>query len=89
MTYRQTPMTCRFYGVVEYDPNKVVKYGVRHYAHHRCYLAARRSITDLHDWQITNFPYRVIKEFGLDDIALAAALREKCRMEGNGARRGY
>lgn len=71
----QTLMTCRFCKVHGYDHTAFVKYGVRHYAHHRCYLDAGKSLSDLHDWQIMQFPHRLLSERGLLDIAEAAAQR--------------
>ena len=85
--WMQTMMTCRFCKEHGYDHTKFVQYGVRHYAHHRCYLAAGKQLDALHDWQIAHFPYRLIAEFDLEAPALAATLREKSRMEGDGAPR--
>ena len=74
-----TLMTCRFCGESTYDAETVVKYGVRHYAHHACYLKAGKALSDLHDWQIISFPYRLIEEHGLADQAQAAHDREIVR----------
>jgi hypothetical protein len=71
--------TCRFCGGYEIDRNvsdRMVKYGTRHYAHHRCYLAAGKPLTELHDWQVVDFPYRLLQEFGFNDYANAAYERE-------------
>lgn len=57
--------TCRFCGTSEYDHEKVVKYGVRHYAHHECYLRAGKPLADLNKWQIEAFPYRLLKNYKL------------------------
>ncbi len=61
--------TCRFCG--EYGARDLVKYQVRHYAHHACYLAAGKLLTDLHPWQVELFPYRLLQEHGLVDVAEA------------------
>ena len=61
--------TCRFCGESEYDHEKVVKYGVRHYAHHACYLDAGKSLDAVHGWQIGAFPYRLLRARGLEDEA--------------------
>lgn len=53
--------TCRFCGKSEHHYERVVKYGVRHYAHHNCYLAAGKPLSDLHRWQLEQFPYRVLQ----------------------------
>lgn len=55
--------TCRFCSA--YHDRKMVKYGTRHYAHQECYIIAGKRITDLHDWQIVLFPYKLLKEHGL------------------------
>lgn len=69
-------MTCRFCKKSGYQSKDFVKYGVRHYAHHRCYLAAGKPLSDLHDWQIGCFPFRAIKDAGLEAEAQAAYDRE-------------
>lgn len=65
--------TCRFCGKWELQSERtpLVHYGVRHYAHHRCYLDAGKKLSDLHAWQVGLFPYWVLKERGLLDEALA------------------
>jgi hypothetical protein len=63
---------CRFCD--EYT-GELVKYGIRHHAHYRCYLDAGKKIEDLHDWQIVNFPYKLLKDRGLNDIATEASER--------------
>jgi hypothetical protein len=63
---------CRF---CENYNGELVKYGIRHHAHHACYLDAGKRIEDLHDWQIVNFPYKLLKERGLNDFATAASER--------------
>lgn len=44
-----------------------VKYGVRHYAHFECFLAnkGREGFKTLHGWQQRQFPYFLLKEWGL------------------------
>ena len=49
-----------------------VKYGVRHYAHFKCYLDAGKKLSDLHAWQVGEFPFRLLKERGLEVEAFAA-----------------
>lgn len=49
-----------------------VKYGVRHYAHYRCYLISGRGLSKLHDWQVVQFPWQLLKEFAFADYAEAA-----------------
>lgn len=60
--------TCRFCGTWEGDLPKV-KYAVRHYAHHGCYLRAGKKLSDLHPWQVRLFPYGLLKDHGLLDEA--------------------
>ena len=59
--------TCRF--CKDWCGETGVKYGVRHYAHFHCYLAAGRKLEDLHPWQVSQFPYRLLKDAGLLDKA--------------------
>ena len=56
--------TCRFCGKSEGDHEKLVKYGVRHYAHHACYLD-RKPLHKLHAWQVRQFPWRLLEARGL------------------------
>lgn len=58
-------MTCRFCGKWGHDHKDFVKYGVRHYAHHDCYLKAGKPLADLHSWQIGTFPYRVLQKHNM------------------------
>jgi hypothetical protein len=71
--------TCRFCGKTTYDPERrymgMVKYGTRHYAHFDCYLEAGKPLTALHDWQVCEFPWRLLK--GTDNEALAKAAWER------------
>jgi hypothetical protein len=67
--FDQTLMTCRFCKESSFDTDKMVKYGVRHYAHFKCYLDAGKSLDDLHSWQVGQFPYRLLKERGLAGFA--------------------
>lgn len=57
--------TCRFCGRHTFERGRMVKYGVRHYAHPACYLDAGKQLADLHAWQVEAFPYRVLLERGL------------------------
>ena len=49
-----------------------LKYGTSHYAHFKCYLDAGKKLSDLHAWQVGEFPFRLLKERGLDQEAYAA-----------------
>lgn len=51
--------TCRFCKKWDGD---MVKYGVRHYAHHACFLDAGRTLEELHGWQVGEFPWRLLQE---------------------------
>lgn len=77
--------TCRFCGV-QGERRNFVKYGVRHHAHHECYLGAGKKLDALHDWQVLQFPYRILQKFRLLDVAVAASTREEQRKNGDGAR---
>ena len=56
--------TCRFCDKIEFDEDLMVKYGVRHYAHHACYLD-HKPLHELHAWQVRKFPFKVLRERGL------------------------
>lgn len=56
--------TCRFCGESAPD-GELVKYEVRHYAHHACYLDAGKPLRGLWAWQIHQFPYALLKARGL------------------------
>lgn len=55
--------TCRFCKSWK-DEDRMVKYGVRHYAHFDCYLEAGKPLSDLHGWQLGQFPRSLLKEHG-------------------------
>ena len=57
--------TCRICG--EFGFRQMVKYGVRHYAHFACYLDAGKRLSDLHPWQVGQFPWKVLKDRGLTE----------------------
>jgi hypothetical protein len=57
----------------------MVKYGVRHYAHFKCYLEAGKRLADLHDWQIIEFPALLLHKKGLLGEAQAAQDRVDAR----------
>lgn len=67
--------TCRFCHKV--GSERMVKYSTRHYAHFECYIDAGKQLTDLHDWQILQFPYMLLKDRGLAHVAEAAYDREQ------------
>ncbi len=60
-------MTCRVCGECGTNPRDFVKYGIRHYAHHECFLKAGKSLDDLRDWQVEQFPVLVLRRHGLLD----------------------
>lgn len=62
-------MTCRFCGKSAHHA-RLLKYGVRHYAHHDCYLDAGKTLDQLSKWQVERFPYIILKQRGLDAEAL-------------------
>jgi hypothetical protein len=72
--------TCRFCKSHMTTRDKLVKYGTRHYAHFACYLDAGKSLSDLRDWQIMQFPFRLIVDRGLREIAEHACAREQARL---------
>ena len=55
--------TCQFCKK-QTDTESMVKYGVRHYAHYSCYLD-RKSLYDLHAWQVRQFPWKELDKRGL------------------------
>ena len=67
---------CRFCKKPSVDGDGMVKYSVRHHAHFKCYLDAGKSLRDLHDWQIIQFPHFLLKDRGLLDQGMAAYDRE-------------
>ena len=67
--------TCRFCKSWK-NEDRMVKYGVRHYAHFACYLDAGKPLSDLHDWQVSQFPYVLLKKHGLLEQAKALAGNE-------------
>jgi hypothetical protein len=68
MTYINRWNTCRFCGQGA-DCSQLVKYGTRHYAHFACYLDAGKSFENLSDCAAASFPYRLLKDRGLLEIA--------------------
>lgn len=85
--------TCRFCGGAEIGRNasaNLVKYSVRHYAHHACYLDAGKTLDDLPAWMVGEFPFRVIQARGLLDKAqqiVAADMADRVRRLGEEGRR--
>lgn len=59
--------TCRFCKKTAHSA-RMVKYGVRHYAHPECYLD-HHDISSLEPWQVGNIPWRLLQERGLADQA--------------------
>lgn len=62
--------TCRFCKKSEHGAvaDRMIKYGVRHYAHPKCYLLAGKHLGDLPLWQLEAFPYFVAKDCAVDHI---------------------
>jgi hypothetical protein len=59
-----TTSTCRFCKELV---DRGVKYSTRHYAHYDCYLDAGKSLSDLTQWQVSQFPFRLIMDRGLQN----------------------
>ena len=60
--------TCRFckHFIYEHGSTRVpLKYGPRHYAHYDCFLDSGHTLDELPAYQISKFPYKLIKERGL------------------------
>jgi hypothetical protein len=58
--------TCRF--CKRYmGSDEGVKYGVRHWAHFKCYLDAGKDLFKLPRHQVGRFPYKLLKARGLID----------------------
>lgn len=74
-SYTQEWMCCRFCGQTAHIA-KMVKYGVRHYAHQECYLD-RRSIETLHPWQVGHLSWKVLRDRGLEAKAEAIINAER------------
>lgn len=54
--------TCRFCKKPIGRSDGAVKYGVRHYAHHACYIDAGKPLSALTAWQVGRFPHKLLKE---------------------------
>lgn len=65
--------TCRFCKETAHQ-DRMVKYGVRHYAHFNCYLD-NKTLHKLLPWQIGQFPWKLIKERGLEAEAAECSRR--------------
>lgn len=77
--------TCRFCNKSAHS-SRLVKYGERHYAHHQCYLDAGKRLEDLHDWQIVEFPFQLLKDRGLYAVAEQAMDRIDADLKARGIR---
>lgn len=66
-TFQQSHMVCRMCGC-DGHVAKMVKYGVRHYAHQDCYLD-RRGLDGLHPWQVGHLSWKALEARGLMDRA--------------------
>lgn len=74
---------CRFCGKHDHG-DRLVKYGVRHYAHGPCLVKHRGvdAIAALHAWKIARLPVLLMQKAGvsferLEELHAAAAEREK------------
>ena len=72
--------TCRF--CKKHDSRRMIKYSVRHYMHHDCYLKAGKKLSDLHDWQIASFPYLLAADHGLTKEVEGAYRRVEGAVDG-------
>jgi hypothetical protein len=70
--------TCRFCREA-CDDDGLVRYAARHYAHFECYLDAGKSLTDLHSWQVGQFPYMLLKQRGLIETAERLTINAESR----------
>lgn len=75
--FRQEWMTCRFCGQSAHVA-RMVKYGVRHYAHQDCYLD-RHGLNGLHAWQVGHLSLKALEARGLMEQAarIVADARDK------------
>lgn len=55
-----------------------LKYGIRHYAHHACYLDAGKSLEALPKWKVQHFPYGVLRDRGLLEHAMTLVGPYRC-----------
>lgn len=67
--FQQEWMVCRMCGK-DGHVAKLVKYGVRHYAHQECYLD-RKGLDGLHPWQVGHLSWKALEARGLMDRAEA------------------
>lgn len=58
-------MNCRFCN--NWRDQGMVKYGPRHHAHFRCFLENGKSLHKIPAWRLGDFPFRLLKEFGITD----------------------
>lgn len=77
--------TCRFCKRQSIGGVKMVKYGVRHYAHYGCYLDAGKKLADLKAWQIEQCPWHVLRVRGLTEEAYDILNAGKLGPENNSA----
>lgn len=67
--FQQEWMTCRLCGESGHIA-KLVKYGVRHYAHQDCYLD-RNGLAGLRPWQVGHLSWKALEARGLMEQAAA------------------
>lgn len=84
MTYLPEMRTCRFCGEVAFGlraETGFVKYAVRHQAHFACFLDRKGAdgLRALSPWQVRQFPYLLLKEKGLLELAKEIDAEEKKR----------
>jgi hypothetical protein len=81
--------TCQFCKESDSQDN-LVKYGVRHYAHFKCYLDAGKTLDTLHAWQVGKFPFFLLRDRGLLDeaeVIKAAKIKRDAEFEAELAER--
>lgn len=77
------PNICRFCRAT-LGPTEGVHYGLRHHAHHACFLNAGKLLSSLTPWQVGRFPYKLLKERGLLGEAERITAAEKQREKSEG-----
>ena len=63
-----------------HDDQRMLKYGVRHYAHYHCWLDKKgiNSFDGLSRWKLRQFPFFSVKEAGLLPILEHAINKATC-----------
>ena len=78
--------TCRFCKESTFHPEtEGVRYGPRHFAHFACYLDAGKTLEALTKWQVGRFPFKMLKERGLFELAIKLTTKTRTgRISGIG-----